>query len=156
VLDEGIANFFRYFFIMPTLARFELETHQRVERGEPLTADFMMDLMTSLLREGYGEGVGIEQEREGMLWASFTHLFVDYYVFQYETGIAGAHALAGRVLRGETGAVERYLGFLSAGSSVYPLDALKEAGVDLSRPEPIQEAYTTMGTYIDQLEELVL
>jgi oligoendopeptidase F len=155
VLDEGMSNFHRYFFLMPTLARFELETHQRVERGESLTADSLMDLMTDLLREAYGPGVGIEREREGMLWASFTHLFVDYYVFQYETGIAGAQALAGRVLRGQPNAVRDYLGFISAGSSVYPLDALKAAGVDLSRPQPIEEAFAIMRSYVDRLEELL-
>jgi oligoendopeptidase F len=155
VLDEGMSNFHRYLFLMPTLARFELETHQRVERGESLTADSMADLMTELLREAYGPGVGIEREREGMLWASFTHLFVDYYVFQYETGISGAQALAGRVLRGEPGAVRDYLGFISAGSSAYALDALKAAGVDLSRPEPIEEAFAIMRSYVDRLEELL-
>ncbi len=155
VIEEGMANYFRYFFIMPTLARFELETHQSVEQGEPLTADYMMDLMTGLLAEAYGEGVGVEREREGLLWAAFPHLFMDYYVFQYETGIAGAQALAGRVLRGEENAVADYLGFLSAGSSLYPLDALARAGVDLSRPEPIQEAFASMGGLIDQLEELL-
>lgn len=155
VIEEAMANFFRYFFLMPTLARFELETHQRVEKGEPLTAGSMTELMTGLLKEAYGDNVGIEREREGMLWAMFPHLFEDYYVFQYETGIAGAQALAGRVLRNEANAVDDYLGFLSAGSSVYPLAALKKAGVDLSRPEPIQEAFSIMGGYIDKLEELL-
>jgi oligoendopeptidase F len=155
VLEEGMANYFRYLFIMPVLAQFELDTHQRVERGEPLTADHMMDLMTGMLTEAYGEGVGVEREREGLLWAAFTHLFRDYYVFRYETGIAGAQALAGRVLRGEENAVADYLGFLSAGSSLYPLDALARAGVDLTRPEPIQEAFSSMGGLIDQLEELL-
>jgi oligoendopeptidase F len=155
VIEEGMENYFRYLFIMPVLAQFELDTHQRVERGEPLTADHMMDLMTGMLTEAYGEGVGVEREREGLLWAAFTHLFRDYYVFRYETGIAGAQALAGRVLRGEENAVADYLGFLSAGSSLYPLDALARAGVDLTRPEPIQEAFSSMGGFIDQLEELL-
>jgi oligoendopeptidase F len=155
VIEEAMANFFRYFFIMPTLARFELETHQRVEKGEPLTADVLTDLMTNLLAEAYGPQVGIEREREGMLWASFPHLYEDYYVFQYETGIAGAQALAGRVLRGEPNAVPAYIRFISAGSSDYPIDVLRKAGVDLSQPEPVEEAFSVMAGYIDDLEELL-
>jgi len=156
VLEEAMANFFRYLFLMPTLARFELETHQRVERGEALTADTMTDVMMELLREGYGKAVRIEKDREGMLWAAFPHLFEDYYAFQYETGIAGAQAIARRILRGDEGVVADYIRFLSSGSSVYPIDALRGAGVDLARPEPVEEAFAVMSSYIDQLESLVL
>jgi oligoendopeptidase F len=155
LIEEAMANFFRYLFLMPTLARFELETHQKVERGEALTAESMSALMTELLQEAYGKRVEVKQEREGMVWASFPHLFVDYYTFQYETGIGGANAIAGRILAAEGGAVESYLRFLSAGSSVYPIDALKIAGVDLSLPQPIEKAFDVMSGYIDQLEELV-
>ena len=156
VIEEAMANYFRYFFIMPTLARFELETHRRVEKGEPLSADVMMDAMTELLREAYGPTVNVDREREGMLWASFPHLYMDYYVFQYETGIAGAQALASRVLRGEHGAAPAYIRFISAGGSGYPVDILKQAGVDLSKPQPVQEAFEVMGGYVARLEELLL
>jgi Oligoendopeptidase F len=156
VLEEAMANFFRYLFIMPTLARFELETHRRVERGEALTADAMAGVMTSLLEEGYGKTVRVERNREGMLWAAFPHLFEDYYTFQYETGIAGAQAIAKRVLRGDDRAVDKYIRFLSSGSSDYPIDALRWAGVDLARPEPVEEAFDVMSGYIDQLESLLL
>ncbi len=156
VIEEAMANFFRYFFIMPTLARFELATHQRVEKGEPLTADVMRDIMTELLAEAYGPGVKVEREHEGMLWASFPHLYEDYYVFQYETGIAGGQALAGRVLRGEPNAVPAYIRFISAGSSDYPIDILRKAGVDLLHPEPVEEAFAVMAGYIGELEELLL
>jgi oligoendopeptidase F len=156
VIEEAMGNFFRYLFIMPTLARFELETHQRVERGDALTADAMMDIMTGLLGEAYGKTVKIEREREGMLWAAFPHLFEAYYTFQYETGIAGANAIVKRILRGDDAAVANYIRFLSAGSSVYPIDALHIAGVDLARPEPVEAAFDVMAGYIDQLEELLL
>ena len=94
ILEEAMSNFHRYFFIMPTLARFELEVHQRVERGEGLTADAMMDLMTGLYKEGYGGEMHIDKERIGITWATFGHLYYDYYVFQYATGISAAHALS--------------------------------------------------------------
>ncbi len=155
VLEEAMANYFRYFFIMPTLARFEWETHRTVEQGQALTAESMASLMADLLEEGYGGEVAVDRERDGMIWASFPHLFEDYYVYQYATGISGANALATRVLRGDLHAVERYLSFLKAGSSLYPLDALKAAGVDLTSPVPIREAFAAMNGSIARLEELV-
>jgi len=155
VLEEAMANFFRYLFIMPTLARFELETHQRAERGEPLTATDMVALIGGLLEEAYGSAVEVKPERDGMLWAAFPHLFEDYYVFQYETGIAGAQAIAKRILGGEAGAADDYRSFLSLGSSRYPLEALRVAGVDLSRPEPVQAAFDVLEDCVSQLEELI-
>jgi len=156
LIEEAVGgNFFRYFFQMPTLARFELETHQRVERGEPLTADSMQELMADLFSEGFGPKVKVDRPRVGMVWSTFGHLFSDYYVYAYATGISGAHALSGRILRGEPNAVEDYLGFLKSGSSVYPLDALKKAGVNLTTPKAVEETFAVMKGYIDRLEELV-
>jgi oligoendopeptidase F len=156
LIEEAVGgNFFRYFFQMPTLARFELETHQRAERGEPLTADSMQNLMADLFTEGFGPKVKIDRPRVGMVWSTFSHMFADYYVYQYATGISGAHALSGRILRGEPNAAENYLGFLKSGSSVYPLDVLKKAGVDLTTPKPVEETFEVMESYIDRLEELI-
>lgn len=156
LIEEAVGgNFFRYFFQMPTLARFELETHRRAERGEPLNADVMQNLMADLFSEAFGPKVKIDRPRVGMVWSTFSHLFSDYYVYQYATGISGAHALAGRILRGEKNAAEDYLGFLKAGSSDYPLNALKKAGVDLTSPKPVEETFAVMESYIDRLEELI-
>jgi oligoendopeptidase F len=155
VIEEAMSNFFRYFFIMPTLARFELETHTRVENGQPLTADTMINLMADLFTEGYGGKVNVNREHVGMTWSRFGHLFSDYYVYAYATGIAGANALAKRVLNGEPNAVEDYLGFLKAGCSDYPLDVLKKAGVDLTSPQPVDAAFAVMADYVDRLEKLL-
>jgi oligoendopeptidase F len=97
----------------------------------------------------------MDRPRVGMVWSTFGHLFSDYYVYQYATGISGAHALSGRILRGEKGAVEDYLGFLKAGSSLYPLEVLKKAGVDLAKPKPVEETFAVMEGYVDRLEKLV-
>jgi oligoendopeptidase F len=155
VIEEAMSNFHRYFFIMPILARFELEMHEKAERGEGLAADDMIDRMAELFSEGYGSEVHVDHDRVGITWATFGHLYSDYYVYQYTTGISGANALASRILRGEAGAVERYLGFLKAGSSVYPLEALQRAGVDLSTPRPIEEAFAVLSGLVDRLEKLV-
>jgi oligoendopeptidase F len=156
LIEEAVGgNFFRYFFQMPTLARFELETHERTERGEALTADSMIDLMADLFAEGFGRKVKVDRPRVGMVWSTFGHLFTDYYVYMYATGISGAHALSGRILRGEPNAVQDYLGFLKSGSSVYPLDVLKKAGVNLTTHKAVEETFTVMENYIDRLEELI-
>jgi oligoendopeptidase F len=73
-----MSNFFRYFLQMPTLARFELETHRRIEAGESLTADDMMELMADLFAEAFGPHVKIDRQRVGMVWSTFGHLFADY------------------------------------------------------------------------------
>jgi oligoendopeptidase F len=141
---------------MPTLARFELEIHQRVERGQALTAQGMIDLMADLFAEGYGSEVEIDRERLGITWAQFpTHLYSNFYVYQYATGISGAHALAEGILAGKPGAVSRYLQFLSSGGSMYPLDALKLAGVDLTSPEPVETTFGVLARMVDRLEGLV-
>ena len=155
VLEEAMSNFHRYFFIMPTLARFEYEVHQRVERGEGITADSLIDLMADLFTEGYGGEMHVDRNRVGMTWSTFGHLYEDYYVFQYATGISAAHALSNRILDGVPGAVENYLSFLKAGGSVYPLDALKIAGVDLTTTKAVEETFTILGGYVDRLEKLL-
>lgn len=154
VIEEAMSNFHRYFFIMPTLARFELEIHDRVERGEPLTAEDLTTLMTDLFREGYGDRVVIDADRVGITWAQFpTHLYANFYAYQYATGISGAHALAESVLKGAPGAAEQYLAFLKAGGSLYPLDALKLAGIDLASPEPVERTFAVFARMVDRLEE---
>jgi oligoendopeptidase F len=155
IIEEAMANFHRYFFIMPTLARFELELHERVERGEGVTADDMIALMTELFREGCAGEMDIDAERVGITWAQFSHLYADYYVFQYATGISAAHALARPILEGKPGAAEAYLDFLRAGGSRYPLDALNDAGVDLTTPQPVEETFAVLAQLVERLEQLV-
>jgi oligoendopeptidase F len=154
VLEEGFANFHRYFFIMPLLAQFELEMHRRLERGQGVTADDLNAIMADLYAEGYGSEMDFDRDRTGITWATFSHLYQDYYVFQYSTGISGAHALAKRVLAGVPDAAEDYLRALSVGNSMYPIDTLKLAGIDLSSPQPVEETFEILSQMVDRLEEL--
>jgi oligoendopeptidase F len=158
LIEEAMGNFHRYFFVMPTLARFELEIHERTERGQALTADTLIQLMADLFREGYGDEVamtGDDEARVGITWAQFhTHLYSNFYVYQYATGIAGAHALARGVLAGEPNAAEKYLAFLKSGGSRYPLETLKDAGVDLASPEPVETTFGVMAELVGRLEGL--
>lgn len=154
VIEEAMYNFHRYFFQMPTLARFELEMHERTERGEGLTAGLMIDRMAALFEEGYGGEMHVDRDRVGITWAQFGHLYANFYVFQYATGISAAHALAQRILSGTPGAAESYVAFLKAGSSLYPLDALKLAGVDMTTPAAVESAFEVLAGYVDRLEAL--
>ena len=159
VLKEAMANFYRYFFIMPALARLELELHERVERGGPITAAYLNDLMADLMAEVYGDEVDIsgrDRDRVGSTWAQFhTHLYSNFYVYQYATGIAGAQHLAARVSAGDKGAADSYIAFLKSGGSMYPLEGLKLAGVDMTSTEPVESAFAALAHTVTRLEELL-
>jgi oligoendopeptidase F len=156
IIEEAMSNFHRYFFIMPILAQFELAIHERVEKGGALTADFLSGLMADLFAEGYGDELEFEREREGITWAAFhTHLYYNFYVYQYTTGIAAAHALGARVLSGDGAAVDAYLDFLKSGGSRYPLETLQAAGADMRSPEPVETTFGILSDYVSRLERLV-
>ncbi len=155
LIEETMSNFHRYFFIMPTLARWELEVHERAEAGKPLSADIMSEICSEYFAEGYGDEVKFDKSRVGITWAQFQHMYMNFYVYQYATGISAAHALAKNIQEGDQTAVERYLNFLGAGSSVYPLDALRAAGVDMTSSEPVDAAFEVMAAYVDRLDKLV-
>jgi len=155
LIEEAMSNFHRYFFIMPTLAQWELDMHQRLEQGKPMNAKVMIDRCAELFKEGYGDEVVFDHDRIGITWSQFSHMYMNYYVYQYATGISGAHALTENILAGEPGAVDRYITFLSAGNSVYPLEALNTAGVDLTKSDPVEKAFNYLGSIVDKLEVLL-
>jgi len=154
LIEEAMDNIHRYFFIMPTLARFELEMHDRIESGKGSTAEDMNALMADLFAEGYGGELEVDRHREGSTWAQFSHLYMNYYVFQYTTGISAAHALAAPILAGDKAAAERYIDFLSAGSSDYPVEVLRRAGIDMSGPAAIESTFQVLSGLVDRLERL--
>src|SRR5579864_3543265 len=158
VIEEAMSNFYRYFFIMPSLARLELEVHERAERGGAITADYLNGLMADLMCEVYGSEVEVgpqDRERIGSTWAQFhTHLYSNFYVYQYATGIAGADHLVRGVAARDREAVDAYIAFLKSAGSMYPLDGLRMAGVDMASPEPVEAAFATLASMVDRLEQL--
>ncbi len=154
LIEEAMSNYHRYFFIMPTLARFELELHNRAEKGKPINADILIGLTADLFKEGYGDEVEFDRDRIGITWAQFGHMYMNFYVYQYATGISGAHALVDGILSGKPDAVQKYLEFLKLGGSMYPLDSLKLAGVDLTSPAPVEKAFAVLSGLVDRLEKL--
>jgi len=154
-LADALTYFHRYLFVMPLLAQFELDMHERIERGEALSADAMSARVLELLREGYGPGVALDNERDGVMWAQFSHLYLNFYTYTYGLGLSAATALAEGVLQRTPDAATRYLEFLKAGDSMYPLDAWRLAGIDMSAPEPVERAFGALEEMIDRLDTLV-
>lgn len=135
-------------------AEFELEMGRMSERGEALTADALCRKYRQLNELYFGPDM-ISDDEIALEWARIPHFFYNYYVFQYATGFAAAVAIAQRILdRGES-AVRDYKHFLSAGSSEDPISLLKIAGVDMSSPEPVNDALRLFGELLDEMEELV-
>ncbi len=156
MIQEAMDNIHRYFFIMPTLARFEYEVHTRVENGEPVTPDTLNEIMSQFYAEGYGDTMTDDSVRTGITWAQFNHLYVPYYTFQYATGISAAHALGNNIMYGDDdGAVDRYLTFLKSGSRDYPINVLEQAGVDMSTPQAVEETFGVLSDLVDRLEGLI-
>ena len=148
-------NFHRYLFTMPTLARFERGLFEKVEAGGALTAPEMGERFAALFAEGYGGAVEMDTRRLGAGWMGFGHLHAPFYVYQYATGIAAANALASQVLAEGAPAAARYLRFLKAGGSMYPLDALRLAGIDMDSPEPVRRGFAILASLVDQLEAVL-
>jgi oligoendopeptidase F len=139
---------------MPTLARFEDEVYRRAESGKPLTAEILNNLMADMYAEGYGTTMSDDRDRTAITWAQFGHLYRPYYTFQYAIGLSAAHALADNILSGEPGAAEGYLRFLKTGGSQYPLETFRQAGVDMTTPEPVERTFKILEGLVDRLEIL--
>ncbi len=155
LLEEAFSNFHRYLFVMPTLAKLEREMYERVERGGSINAPFLSERLVELFGEGYGGSVNIDATRLGSCWMNFGHLYSPFYVYQYATGIAAANALATDVLTEGEPAAKRYIDFLKTGSSRYPIDALKLAGIDMNSPEPVQRGFEVLKNMVNELEAII-
>lgn len=134
-------------------AEFEKLTHSLQEAGETLTADRLCEIYYGLNRQYFGENICIDREIE-MEWARIPHFYTPFYVYQYATGFSAAIALSDRILKKGEAAVEDYKRFLKGGSSMYPLDLLRMAGVNMEQKEPVEDALKVFGQYLDEMERL--
>jgi oligoendopeptidase F len=135
-------------------AEFERKSHASAEAGEPLTLDRIRSLYRDLLDAYFGPTFVIDKQLE-LECLRIPHFYNAFYVYKYATGLAAAITLAKKVAEGEPGALDRYLGFLKGGSSRWPLDLLRDAGVDLEHPEPVAIALTRFGELVDELGTLL-
>jgi len=131
--------------------------HRRVEEGATLTADWLDKKYLELHRAYYGHDQGVcrVDDYYQVDWSRIPHFYMNYYVFQYSTGLVASLALSDAVLRGGTAEQARYLDFLKAGGSDYPIAILKKAGVDMSRPEPTLAALNRFNELVGEMEKLV-
>ena len=134
-------------------AEFELNIGRMVSEGKTLTADVLCDEYKKLNELYYGPDMVVD-DYIAAEWARIPHLYMNYYVFQYATGYSAAIALSRKILAEGESAVKDYLGFLSGGCSKSPIDLLKGAGVDMTSPEPVNQALELFGRLIDEMEEL--
>lgn len=157
VLGDFLESFRQTVFRQTMFAEFELEAHRRVEAGEALTGASLSELYLDLLRTYHGHDQGVMQidELYGIEWAFIPHFYRGFYVYQYATGLVASTALSERVLAGEPGAKERYLRFLASGGSDYPIELLKEAGVDLTTSAPFETAIEAVNRAMDEIERLL-
>ena len=134
-------------------AEFELNIGKLVAQGKTLTAEVLSDEYRRLNEMYFGPDMVVD-DRIAMEWARIPHFYYDYYVFQYATGYAAAIALSRKILKEGDSAVKDYLNFLSGGCSKSPIDLLKDAGVDMASPEPVDQALTLFGELLDEMEKL--
>jgi oligoendopeptidase F len=153
VLNEYLERFRSTLYRQTMFADFEHEVHELVENGEPLTPDRLDSLYGDLKGEYYEPAV--LDDRIAREWMRIPHFYRAYYVYQYATGISAAVTLADRILAGDDEAADSYLEFLSKGSSEYPLELLRGAGVDMSRSDPVESALGTYDEYLDEMARLV-
>ncbi|MCB0345142.1 MAG: oligoendopeptidase F [Bdellovibrionales bacterium] len=135
-------------------AEFELEAHKVIEQDLPLTVDVFSSIYEKLLTKYFGSSVIIEGN-DRLEYSRIPHFYWSFYVYKYATGISAAIALADRVCSGGTAEREDYLNFLRAGSSQYPLEILKDAGVDMASPEPVEKTCQLFSQLVDKLETLI-
>lgn len=154
MVEEAMSNFHRYFFIMPTLAMFELEVYQRAEEGKRLNVEVFNQIMRDLFAEGYGGGLSDDPDRTEITWATFLHLYMPYYTFQYAIGISAAHAIGERILAGDRKSSNDSISFLKAGGSHYTMDLFKIAGVNMTSPDVVQSAFEVMKENINLMNKL--
>ncbi len=144
-------------FRQTQFAEFELRMHQKAERGEPLTGDALTELYAGIIREYYGHDKGIchIEDLYTVEWAFIPHFYYNFYVYQYATSFTASTALAEKVLAGEPGAIEKYIEFISAGGSDYPIDILKKAGVDMTTADPFNKTMAAMTRTMDEIEKIL-
>jgi oligoendopeptidase F len=157
LLGNYLENIKGTVFRQTQFAEFELRAHEMVEKGEPLTGEALTKLYAEIVKKYYGndQGVCIVDDYVANEWSYIPHFYSDYYVFQYATSFTASSALAEKVLEGEPGATKRYLTFISSGKSKYPIDLLKEAGVDMTTDEPLELTIKKMNHVMDEMEKLL-
>ncbi len=144
-------------FRQTQFAEFELKMHEMAQKGQPVTGDALAKLYMDITKRYYGhdQGVCIVDDYIAHEWSYIPHFYRDFYVFQYATSFTASSALAAKVKSGDETAKKRYLAFISSGGSKYPIELLKEAGVDMTTDEPLDLTMKEMNRVMDEMEAIL-
>ena len=155
LLGSLLENIKATVFRQTQFAEFELRMHQAAERGEPITGETLSTIYLDVTRRYYGhaDGVCIVDDYVRNEWSYIPHFYIGFYVFQYATSFTAAEALSEKVLAGDEAARKRYLTFLGSGTSKYPIELLKDAGVDMTTDEPLDFTMRKMNRVMDEIEK---
>ena len=157
LLGSFLENVKATVFRQTQFAEFELKMHQLAERGEPITGEALATIYLDITRRYYGntEDTCIVDDYVRHEWSYIPHFYIGFYVFQYATSFTAAEALSEKVLAGDEDARTRYLTFLGSGTSKYPIELLKDAGVDMTTDEPLDFTMRKMNRVMDEIEEML-
>ena len=154
ILNNFLDGFRGTVFRQTQFAEFEHAIHQADQNGEVLTSEFLNNLYADLNQEYYGlskeDNPQIQYE-----WARIPHFYYNYYVYQYSTGFAAASALAEKIVHGSQEDRDRYIDYLKAGKSDYPLNIMRKAGVDMEKEDYLNDAFAVFERRLDEFEALV-
>jgi oligoendopeptidase F len=154
VLDEAFFYAHRYLFMMPVLSRIEHTLHSIYARGGAVGASDIRKATVTAFEAAYDGAVSFEPERLGMKWGAFCHFYEPYYFFQYAIGISAAMTIGQRILAEEPGIREKYLRFLSAGSSRSPRELFEMVDIDITSRAMYGTAFTVVEGYVREIERL--
>jgi len=157
LLGNYLENIKGTVFRQTQFAEFELRMHEMAAKGEPITGESLAKLYLDITRRYYGhdQGICIVDDYIKHEWSYIPHFYRDFYVFQYATSFTASEALAQKVKSGSADATKKYLAFLSAGGSKYPIDLLKDAGVDMTTDEPLDLTMKEMNRVMDEMEQIL-
>ncbi|MFC2949916.1 oligoendopeptidase F [Virgibacillus sediminis] len=155
ILNHFLEGFRGTVFRQTMFAEFEHDIHKRMQEGEAMTAEKLTEIYYDLNKKYFGDEV-VSDEEIGLEWARIPHFYMNYYVYQYATGYSAATALANGILEEKDGTVERYIDFLKAGNSDYPIEVLKKAGVDMTSKQPILDALAVFEEKLKEMENMLL
>ncbi|MCM1537859.1 MAG: oligoendopeptidase F [bacterium] len=154
LLNHFLDQFKGTLFRQTMFAEFEMIMHRMYAQGEALTAERICEIYLELNKKYFGDDM-VSDPQIALEWARIPHFYTEFYVYQYATGFAAAIALSDKILREGEPAVEAYKSFLKGGCSKDPLDLLRMAGIDMSRPEPVKDALKLFGESVSELEGLL-
>lgn len=154
ILNHYLEQFRGTVYRQAMFAEFERDIHAMVERGEALTGEKLNNHYMSLNVKYYGKDMIVDDEIK-YEWSRIPHFYYNFYVFQYATGFSAAVALSQSILENGSDGLEKYLAFLSSGSSEYPITILQKAGADMTTRAPVSNALKLFGELVDKMESLL-